>query len=86
MEAGGITSYVAKLGDFFRQAGDRVKLHSLNVTTYSVVVLIGTELSNAEIMELYEQCGLGKWHGKRARKQHSVEMEGAVGDNGTESS
>lgn len=78
MEAGGVTSYVAKLGDFFKQAGNKVELFSLNVTTFSVIVLIGTELSNAEVMELYEGCGLGKWHGRRAWEQQIVAAQPAV--------
>ncbi|KAJ1324625.1 hypothetical protein MN608_10693 [Microdochium nivale] len=79
MEAGGVTSYVAKLGDFFKQAGNKVELFSLNVTTFSVIVLIGTELSNAEVMELYEGCGLGKWHGRKAWEQQIVEAQPALG-------
>lgn len=78
MEAGGVTSYIAKLGDFFTQAGDKVELCSLNVTTYSVVVLVGTELSNGEVMKLYEGCGLGKWHGRRVWEQQVAKAETAV--------
>lgn len=78
LEAGGVTSYIAKLGDFFRQAGDKVELCSLNVTTYSVVVLVGTELSNGEVMALYEGCGLGMWHGRRVWEQQVVKAETAV--------
>ncbi|KAH7039715.1 uncharacterized protein B0I36DRAFT_378856 [Microdochium trichocladiopsis] len=79
-EAGGVTSYVVKLGDFFKQAGDRLELYSLNITTYSVVVLVGTQMLNAEFMDLYEGCGLGTWHGRgKSVGNRGVEAAGAAG-------
>src|SRR5687767_7425604 len=57
---GDITSYVVKLGKFFSKG--TCELYSLNITTYSVVVLVETERSEAEIAQQMADCGLGLGH------------------------
>ncbi|KAH7029581.1 uncharacterized protein B0I36DRAFT_364101 [Microdochium trichocladiopsis] len=72
--SGDVTSYVVKLGDFFSRGG--CELYSLTVTTYSVVVLIGTERSYDDIMPQYAACGLGGYVPKDQRhgKQTAAEQ------------
>ncbi|KAH7039946.1 uncharacterized protein B0I36DRAFT_357316 [Microdochium trichocladiopsis] len=63
---GDIASYVVKLGKFFSESssGDdggrsSCTLKSLTMTTYSVVVLVQTDCSDADIWQRLAACGLG---------------------------